>query len=29
MTMISHTLCVLSIPVMYALMVALFGVPFL
>ena len=28
MTMISHTLCVLSIPVMYALMVALFGVPF-
>ena len=29
MTMISHTLCVLSIPVMYALMVALFGVPFM
>lgn len=28
MAMISHTLCVLSIPLMYALMVALFGVPF-
>jgi predicted permease len=28
MTMISHTLCVISIPLMYALMVALFGTPF-
>lgn len=28
MAMISHTLCVISIPVMYALMTALFGVPF-
>ena len=28
MTLISHTLCILSIPLMYALMVALFGVPF-
>ena len=28
MTMISHTLCVISIPVLYAVMVALFGVPF-
>lgn len=28
MTTISHTLCVLSIPLMYALMVALFGTPF-
>ena len=28
MAMISHTLCVLSIPFMYALMVAVFGVPF-
>ena len=28
MTMISHTLCVLSIPIMYALMVSVFGAPF-
>lgn len=28
MAMISHTLCVISIPLLYALMVALFGVPF-
>jgi predicted permease len=28
MTMISHTLCVISIPLMYALMVAIFGAPF-
>ncbi|MBQ8416673.1 MAG: AEC family transporter [Clostridia bacterium] len=28
MAMISHTLCVVSIPIMYALMVAVFGVPF-
>lgn len=28
MAMISHTLCVISIPLMYALMVALFGTPF-
>lgn len=28
MTTISHTLCVISIPLMYALMVALFGAPF-
>ena len=28
MAMISHTLCVISIPLMYALMVAIFGVPF-
>ncbi len=28
MTMISHTVCILSIPLMYALMVALFGTPF-
>lgn len=28
MTMISHTLCVISIPLMYALMVAIFGMPF-
>ena len=28
MAMISHTLCVISIPLMYALMVAVFGVPF-
>ncbi len=28
MAMISHTLCVISIPVMYALMVAIFGTPF-
>jgi len=28
MAMISHTLCVASIPLMYALMVAIFGVPF-
>ena len=28
MTMISHTLCVISIPLMYALMVAVFGAPF-
>lgn len=28
MAMISHTLCVLSIPIMYALMVAIFGTPF-
>ena len=28
MAMISHTLCVLSIPLLYALMVILFGVPF-
>ncbi len=27
MTMISHTLCVLSIPIMYALMILLFGQP--
>ena len=29
MTMISHTLCVISIPLMYALMVAIFGTPFI
>ncbi len=28
MAMISHTLCVISIPLLYALMVAIFGVPF-
>jgi hypothetical protein len=28
MAMISHTLCVISIPLMYALMVVLFGTPF-
>ncbi|MBQ1195910.1 MAG: AEC family transporter [Clostridia bacterium] len=28
MAMISHTLCVISIPLIYALMVTLFGVPF-
>ena len=28
MTMISHTLCVLTIPLLYTLMVSLFGVPF-
>ncbi|MBR3894373.1 MAG: AEC family transporter [Clostridia bacterium] len=28
MAMISHTLCVISIPLMYALMVAVFGTPF-
>lgn len=28
MTTISHTLCVISIPLMYALMVAVFGAPF-
>lgn len=28
MAMISHTLCVVSIPLMYALMVAIFGTPF-
>ena len=28
MTMISHTLCVISIPIMYALMVLVFGTPF-
>lgn len=28
MAMISHTLCVVSIPVLYAVMVALFGAPF-
>lgn len=28
MAMISHTLCVVSIPIMYALMVAIFGTPF-
>ncbi|MBE6592276.1 MAG: hypothetical protein E7646_09585 [Ruminococcaceae bacterium] len=28
MAMISHTLCVVSIPLLYALMVAVFGVPF-
>ena len=28
MAMISHTLCVISIPLLYALMVALFGTPF-
>ena len=28
MAMISHTLCIISIPFLYALMVALFGVPF-
>ncbi len=28
MAMISHTLCVISIPLMYALMVAIFGTPF-
>ena len=28
MTMISHTLCVISIPLMYALMVLVFGAPF-
>ena len=27
MAMISHTLCVLSIPIMYALMIAVFGEP--
>ena len=29
MAMISHTLCVISIPIMYALMVAVFGTPFI
>jgi predicted permease len=29
MAMISHTLCVVSIPLMYALMIAVFGVPFI
>ena len=29
MTMISHTLCVISIPIMYAIMVAIFGTPFI
>jgi predicted permease len=28
MAMVSHTLCVISIPLMYALMVAIFGTPF-
>ena len=28
MTMISHTLCVISIPIMYAIMVVIFGAPF-
>ena len=28
MALISHTLCVVSIPLMYALMVAIFGTPF-
>lgn len=28
MTMISHTLCVITIPILYALMVAIFGTPF-
>ncbi len=28
MAMISHTLCVISIPILYAVMVALFGTPF-
>ena len=28
MAMISHTLCVITIPLLYALMVALFGTPF-
>ena len=28
MAMISHTLCVISIPILYAIMVAIFGVPF-
>lgn len=28
MAMVSHTLCVLSIPLLYALMVAIFGTPF-
>ncbi len=28
MAMISHTLCVVSLPIMYALMVAIFGTPF-
>lgn len=28
MAMISHTLCVISIPIMYAIMVAIFGTPF-
>ena len=28
MTLISHTLCVISIPLMYALMVSIFGTPF-
>ena len=29
MTMISHTLCLITIPLMYAIMVAVFGIPFL
>ena len=29
MAMISHTMCVVSIPLMYALMIAVFGVPFI
>ncbi|MBQ8606169.1 MAG: hypothetical protein IJ408_05475 [Clostridia bacterium] len=28
MAMISHTLCVVTIPLMYALMITLFGTPF-
>ena len=28
MAMISHTLCVVSIPILYAVMIAIFGVPF-
>ncbi len=28
MALISYTLCVVSIPLMYALMVAIFGMPF-
>jgi predicted permease len=29
MAMISHTLCIITIPLMYAIMVAVFGIPFL
>ena len=28
MALVSHTLCVISIPIMYAIMVSLFGAPF-
>jgi hypothetical protein len=29
MAMISHTFCIITMPLLYAVMVALFGVPFL